>query len=205
MSRKLALFLGVVMVVSAMLLGGWAGFISIRSTPAAVIPAHSTAVKAASGPIIPFPQPVPPPEEETPAQAISAQGLVSNKPFEIVPGGMVVGQAVDHMWETTTKLDWQVSPTPLTPPNWFITGVVKRGEQTQIIVQFDGESKPRFLKIGDVLPGGGKLAWVRPDAIGVITPSRKKLNVAVLHGEPENPLSPALSASQIKSTLQPKQ
>jgi len=203
-SRKIAQFSFAIAVISITLLIGWAGFTSITSTSLAVIPAHSAAANVVNRPTIPLPQPVFLLEEETPAAATSGQGLVSNTSTEIVPGGLVAGQAVDRMWETTAKLAWQVSAEPLTPSNWFITGIVKRGAQTQIIVQFEGDPKPRFLKIGDVLPGGGRLAWVRPDAIGVITTDRKKLNVAVLHGAPENQPSSALSGSHVTPIKEPR-
>ncbi len=123
-----------------------------------------------------LPNPVP---ANAPTAAAGAQTL------EIIPGGAVAGNAVQRMWEASANIPWQVRATPITPPNWSITGVVQRGEQTQIIVQFDGEPAPRFLKIGDVLPGGAKLAWVRPGAIGVVTPSRKRLGVPVLSGSQE--------------------
>lgn len=126
------------------------------------------------------------PQEET----LPAAGPAGpTEPANIIPGGAVAGDAVNRMWETTAGQPWQVRTTPITQPNWFITGVVQRGEKTQIIVQFDGEPSPRFLKIGDTLPGGGKLAWVRPDAIGIITPNRKRIGVSVLSDNAKPPLT----------------
>lgn len=98
----------------------------------------------------------------------------------VVPGGVMEGNLVDRMWETNAQQAWQVRSQPLTPQNWYITGVVQRGTATQVIVQFDGEPTPKFFKIGETLPGGSKLAWVRPDAIGVVTPNKKKIDVPVL-------------------------
>lgn len=204
MSRKLTQFLAVLLIVSSALLGGWAGFISTRTPPAAAISAPATATKAANEPVIFFPPPLVLPEIDDPTQAASAPQPGTGNTSEIIPGGMLAGQAADRMWETTANLAWQVRAEPLTPLNWFITGVVRRGNQTQIIVQFDGEPQPRFLKIGDVLPGGGKLAWVRPDAIGVITPGRKKLDVSVLSGAAEHNSSPATSASKAKPSEPPR-
>ena len=105
------------------------------------------------------------------------------------------------MWETTAGQAWQVRAAPITPPNWYITGVVQRGEKTQIIVQFDGEPTPRFLKIGDTLPGGGKLAWVRPGTIGVITPNRKRIGVPVLSDN--SPQTPVHSTGTGKNNTAP--
>ena len=98
----------------------------------------------------------------------------------VVPGGVVEGNVVERMWETNAQQGWQVRATPLTPQNWYISGVVQRGAATQVIVQFDGDPTPKFYKIGEMLPGGSKLVWVRPDAIGVVTPNKKKINVPVL-------------------------
>ena len=113
---------------------------------------------------------------------------------EVVPGGVVEGNVVDRMWETNAQQGWQVRTQPLTPQNWYITGVVQRGTATQVIVQFDGDPVPKFYKIGETLPGGSKLVWVRPDAIGVITPNRKKINVPVLSNSARRePVSSGLS------------
>lgn len=182
MSRKLTLYLvAAASVVLATLLGAWTGWRTAQ-TPINVSNPKPQ-VKTASGPAIAFPPQLADGLASQPIQATSAALPADNAPPEIIPGGIITGQTVSRMWETTASQPWKVRPAPLTPPNWFITGVVKRGEQTQVIVQFDGEPQPRFLKIGDTLPGGGKLGWVRPDAIGVITPNRKKLSVSLLANE----------------------
>ena len=171
------------LMVGTAILGAWWGQRSAHS----VTNSHSNTSKSAipsakaAGPHIAFPRPL---ATELPMEDIlspaTPASLPSTKVPDIVPGGAVTGHAVVRMWETTANQAWQVRAAPITPPNWYITGVVQRGEKTQIIVQFDGEPTPRFLKIGDVLPGGGKLAWVRPDAIGIITPNRKRIGVSVL-------------------------
>jgi hypothetical protein len=60
--------------------------------------------------------------------------------------------------------------------------VVQQGDSTRVMVQFQGESTVRFYKVGDVLPGGSQLAWVKPGAIGVVTPKSQKLEVPILSG-----------------------
>ncbi|NMM89734.1 hypothetical protein B2J88_36280 [Rhodococcus sp. SRB_17] len=172
--------LAAALIGSAAALGIWGGQRSAHSVvPAAAYLSKTTtnSAKAAIPHIA-----LPPALEDQPQEEVVApkSSAVANEPTDIIPGGAVSGNAVDRMWETTASQAWQVRATPITPPNWFITGVVQRGEKTQIIVQFDGEPAPRFLKIGDVLPGGGKLAWVRPDAIGIITPNRKRIGIPVL-------------------------
>lgn len=194
--------LAAALMAGAAVLGAWWGQRSAQSVTAA----HSNPTKAAAasakaaGPHIAFPRPLSGelPQEEILPPAKAASATPAKAP-EIVPGGAVAGDAVNRMWETTASQAWQVRAMPITPPNWYITGVVQRGEKTQIIVQFDGEPAPRFLKIGDTLPGGGQLAWVRPGAIGVVTPNRKRIGVPVLSDTPP----PAHSTGPGKSALAP--
>lgn len=185
---RLWLLISTAAIFTATVSGGWLGWRGAKLEPGSPheMLSAASAIKA-EGPIIVFPLENEP--QSTPdvvAPMASSQELKTTDP-EIVPGGVVLGQAVERMWETTANLAWQVRPAPLTPPNWFITGVVKRGDQSQIIVQFDGEPAPRFMKIGDLLPGGGRLAWVRSDAIGVVMPGRKSLGVPVLSGQLPKP------------------
>lgn len=81
------------------------------------------------------------------------------------------------LWENTAKTPWKVRATPLSAADWHITGVVKRGKQTQIIVQFDDDPAPHMLKVGDNLPGGAVLSWIKSDAIGVITQDQQLLRL----------------------------
>jgi len=191
--------LSVIIIGSAMSAGAWWGThtantpVSQASPPAT----GSTASAAASRPSIPRPRPIvdtfsAASEESTPpTQAVAA----ASQPAEIIPGG-AIGGSVERLWETNANKAWQVRATPLTPPNWFITGVVQRGAQTQIIVQFDGDPNPRFLKVGDTLPGGGKLSWVRSNTIGVLTPDKKIVGVSVY---PEDAAAQALQAAKTPS------
>lgn len=191
--------LAVALIAGAAALGIWWGQRSAHSVvPTATNPSRTEASLAPSaGPRIALP----PALADQPREEILAPTgpATATQTADIIPGGAVAGDAVDRMWETTASQAWQVRATPITPPNWFITGVVQRGEKTQIIVQFDGEPTPRFLKIGDVLPGGGKLAWVRPGAIGIITPNRKRIGVSVLSDgstpAPVHSASPGKNAS----------
>ena len=195
--------LAAALMAGAAMLGAWWGQRSAHS----VTTSHSNASKAAApsakaaGPHIAFPRPL---AAELPLEEILSPANPASSPStkapDIVPGGAVAGHAVDRMWETTANQAWQVRAAPITPPNWYITGVVQRGEKTQIIVQFDGEPAPRFLKIGDVLPGGGKLAWVRPGTIGVVTPNRKRIGVPVLS---DNPPPASIPSSGTGKTASP--
>ena len=174
--------LAIALVAGAAALGAWWGQRSSLSVATSQSNTSKAAVPSAKavGPHIAFPRPIAaelaPAQPSSPANPASAPAA---KTSDIVPGGAVGGNAVDRMWETTANQAWQVRAAPITPPNWYITGVVQRGDKTQVIVQFDGEKQPRFLKIGDTLPGGGKLAWVRDNAIGVVTPDKKIVGVSV--------------------------
>ena len=196
--------LAIALVACAATLGAWWGQRSSRSVATSQSNTSKAAVPSAKavGPHIAFPRPIAaelaPAQPSSPANPASAPAA---KASDIVPGGAVGGSAVDRMWETTANQAWQVRAAPITPPNWYITGVVQRGEKTQIIVQFDGEPTPRFLKIGDTLPGGGKLAWVHPGTIGVITPNRKRIGVPVLSDN--SPQTPVHSTGTGKNNTAP--
>ena len=112
----------------------------------------------------------------------------ASAPVAVLPAGWQgAGTALQQMWDLGAQAEWKVRPAPLSRPNWRISGVVQRGEQTQVIVQIDGEPAPKFFKIGDMLPGGAKLAWVKPNVIGVVMPKVGAMAVPVLSGQaPEN-------------------
>ncbi len=147
-----------------------------------------------------------------PASAASASGpavanaaaparTAASAAAEVVPFGWAgAGASLDQLWESNAAASWNVRPTPLTAPNWRISGVVQRGAQTQVIVQFDGEPETRFFKVGDVLPGGGKLTWVKPNVIGVSFPKQKPLSVPLV----EDPFQPASSAVSRAATAKAK-
>jgi hypothetical protein len=152
---------------SALIAGGW-GYYQTQpharaetqdNTPAPTYPTGYTPVQ------IDHP---PQREDHTPQQAPDAAGKTPDP--------------LSQLWEFNAQQPPALLPQPLTEPNWYITGVVQQGENTRVMVQFQGESQVRFYKVGDVLPGGSKLAWVKPGAIGVVTPQRKKLQVPILDG-----------------------
>lgn len=130
--------------------------------------------------------------------AATAPGTEANA-TDIVPGGGGGLNAAERLWEANAQKPWQVRTTPLTRPNWYITGVVQRGAATQVIVEFDGDPQPRFLKIGDHLPGGGTIAWVRANTIGVLTPEKKIIGLAIDPDEPATLEPPAVQGRKKKA------
>ena len=124
------------------------------------------------------------PASAAPVSPVAA-GLVKAIPPDVLPAGWGAGNnSLDQLWEGNAKAEWAVRATPLTAPNWRISGVVQRGGETLVMVQFDGDPAMKFLKIGDPLPGGGKLAWVKPDVIGVAFAKRAPVAIPVLGGPP---------------------
>lgn len=130
----------------------------------------------------------------TSAAALTTSGTTAGATptAEVMPAGWArASGSLDQMWESNAAGGWNVRATPLTRPNWRISGVVQRGGQTQVIIQFDGETATQFFKVGDVLPGGGKLTWVKHDVIGVSFPQQKPITVPLV----EDPFQPASSAA----------
>ena len=126
-----------------------------------------------------------------------AAGLAKATPPVVLPAGWSAGNtSLDQLWEGNAKAEWAVRATPLTAPNWRISGVVQRGKETLVMVQFDSDPAVQFLKIGDPLPGGGKLAWVKPDVIGVAFAKRAPVAIPVLGGSP----APASSSTTAATT-----
>ncbi len=115
--------------------------------------------------------------------AVAANPASAASPTVQPVGWQGAGTAMQQMWDLGGQAEWRIRPAALSRPNWRINGVVQRGEQTQAIVQIDGEQAPRFFKIGDTLPGGAKLAWVKPNVIGVVMPKVGALAVPVLDGQ----------------------
>jgi hypothetical protein len=143
----------------------------------------------------------PPPAPTNPLASASA-----SKPGvpAIAPVGWAgTGSALQQMWESNARTDWKVRPVPLTAPNWRISGVVQRGQQTQVIVQFDGETIPRFFKLGDVLPGGAKLAWVKPNVIGVVLVQHDALALPVLDGQTQSSAPASSTPSNAAPSTKP--
>ena len=162
--------------------------------PPPVFDAIAAMALAASAPVVPASGPVA-------ANAAAPVRSAASTPAEVVPSGWAgAGASLDQLWESNAAAAWNVRSTPLTAPNWRISGVVQRGEQTQVIVQFDGEPNTRFFKVGDVLPGGGKLTWVKPNVIGVSFPKQKPLSVPLV----EDPFQPASSAAIPAATAKGK-
>jgi hypothetical protein len=163
-----ALLLSALLLLASALVGGWAGWQHSHSAA----PAPDTL--AQPGPVIPPNiRPVQidfPPETDTP------------------PGGDPLTAELSQIWETNAQQAPATLPQALTQPSWYITGVVQQGDNTRVMVQFQGEPTVRFFKVGDTLPGGSRLAWVQPGAIGVVTPKRKSIQVPILQsGAPPAP------------------
>lgn len=109
-----------------------------------------------------------PPEPVTP----SAQPADPNSP----------AARLHRTWETNAQQPPPPPLQPLTEPSWVVSGVVQQGEQSQLMVRYSGQEEVRFFQLGDTLPGGSKLLWVKPTVIGVLTPQRKTIQIPILEG-----------------------
>lgn len=90
------------------------------------------------------------------------------------PGGFPV-EVLHEMWEVALRTPRKVGDTPLTAENWFITGVFTRDDEHQVIVQRGSDPKPHFHRVGDALPGGARIVWVKPNVIGLQNPGSEAI------------------------------
>lgn len=91
------------------------------------------------------------------------------------------------MWEGAAQTNRPPRTEPLTPPNWSFRGTLQNGSDSQVMIQFDRDPQLRFIRVGEKLPGGSRLLWARPDAIGVRTPQNKTIEIA-LNDSPTGPV-----------------
>ena len=124
----------------AIVLGSWLGSAATTVSADAVAAKQGSDVTENQGPPIPLPRAirsVSPPLSQQDVAAAAAKGTSqqqgSSSP-EIVPGGPPPASAIERLWETNANQGWKVRATPLTRPNWYITGVVQRGDKTQVII-----------------------------------------------------------------------
>ncbi len=130
----------------------------------------------------------------TTTTSVTATATLQTSKSAATPNALVVsplgwagaGSPLQQMWDGGSQTNWTVRPVPLSAANWRINGVVQRGKETQVIVQFDGDPAPKFYKLGDSLPGGAKLAWVKPDVIGVVMPKNETLSVPAMEGQAQS-------------------
>jgi hypothetical protein len=147
---------------------------SMQSTPHAA----PHAITRPAGLVLPAPpEPVPAADTEDPGQPRTATAAADTGRSAIPPPGGYPVDVLQEMWEAALLTPHKVSDTPLTAENWYITGVFTRGGQQQVIVQRGTDPKPHFHSVGDTLPGGARIAWVRPNTIGLVTPKNEQITL----------------------------
>lgn len=63
-------------------------------------------------------------------------------------------------------------------PTWHIVGVAMSANGRFMLLSF--EDKPiEMLKVGDVMPDGGKILQIKKDRYSVLTPDNKKLTIGI--------------------------
>jgi hypothetical protein len=115
----------------------------------------------------------------------------------LVAGGEQKGTALDRVWEPVVRQPIAVNPQPASAPDWRVMGAVQRGETAFLLVKFDGQPETRMLKLGDKLPGGGTVGWVKPNALGVIYGKQETLDVPILQGQIEQERLRRLQAGKV--------
>jgi hypothetical protein len=135
-----------------------------------------------------------------------------SKAEQIIPNNEDKKQAlrINQMWEANAQKPPTLLDQPLTAPNWTINGVVQQADTAQIVVQVQGDPQIKFFKVGDKLPGGSTLSWVRPGLMAVITPEKKTIEIPVLlSSNPElktdAPVKLPRAAPMQKTALSPSQ
>lgn len=63
--------------------------------------------------------------------------------------------------------------TPLTPPDWRITGVYMGTAKPVLLLSFEGQPIPQYLHVGDKLPGGGKILSISTQRICLLSNGRR--------------------------------
>jgi hypothetical protein len=63
---------------------------------------------------------------------------------------------------------------PPPDPNWQILGAMKRGPESYLILQVEGEPE-RTLMVGNSLPGGGKILEIRENVLCVLVNKKRRL------------------------------
>jgi hypothetical protein len=181
-----ALLLSALLLLASALVGGWAGWQHSHSATLA----HDTSAQ---------PDPVIPP-------SIRPVQIDFPPDTDTAPEGAPLTADLSQMWETNAQQAPATLPQALTQPSWYIVGAVQQGDNTRVMVQFQGEPNVRFFKVGDTLPGGSQLAWVQPGAIGVVTPKRKSIQVPILQSgaPPAPPQGQATPAAALAKPQTPK-
>lgn len=165
MFRRVAgLVLGLSAIVGA---SGWLAWEQARrQSDLALVGASSTSMAQSR----PLALPLPPGSEPRPGEAPATQ----DRSGPVPPGGFPL-DVLQEMWEVALQTPYKVSEKPVTPEDWFITGVFTRGTEQLVMVQRDSDPKPQFRKVGETLPGGARIVWVRPNEIGLVTPKSERI------------------------------
>lgn len=117
-------------------------------------------------------------EPTLPPKPVNATG--TPPPRKAVAGGAKSDPLVD-MWEAAYLRPPVTSGEPLTPPRWVIVGVANRGDQQIVMVQRGSDPTPHYYKVGDTLPGGARIVWVKPGVVGLATPRRERIELSLDH------------------------
>jgi hypothetical protein len=119
---------------------------------------------------------------------------------DLVAGGEQKGTALDNVWESAVRQPVVVNALPASAPDWRVMGAVQRGDKAFLLVKFDGQPETRMFAIGDKLPGGGTVGWVKPNNLGVVYGKQESLDVPILQGQRDQE---GLRLQQVRKPVKP--
>ena len=64
------------------------------------------------------------------------------------------------MWGIKVDKAGTADDKALTPPNWRVIGVFRRGDASQVVVRSADSPTPQLLSVGDALPGGSRILTI---------------------------------------------
>jgi len=69
---------------------------------------------------------------------------------------------------------WGATSAASNKPQWSVTGIVRRGKERYVMINFAGRPI-EVLREGDVLPDGARIARIENGRFLVLTPDNKKI------------------------------
>ena len=112
---------------------------------------------------------------------VDARELPWNLPVEVtVKGDDAVSVIMQRRLWASTGVGTPVAAasadeTALTPPNWRIAGVfseaasqASQGGRWVVLIASQGQTVPRSLRVGDILPGGARITAISRERVGLL-------------------------------------
>lgn len=105
---------------------------------------------------------------------------------EPVAAGRALLSDPKYLWESTAQTPWRVRDNPLSHSDWYVSGLVKRNEKTQILIKFSDQPNIKIYSINDVLPGNFKIINVDSQHIDLRSAKNKSIRLPIFRTENNN-------------------